>query len=43
MESVAERVNVTVDEFVYEAPLLMVIEPDGAVVSGADPVVKLQV
>ncbi len=33
MESVAERVKVTVDEFVYEAPLLMVIEPLGAVVS----------
>jgi hypothetical protein len=33
VESVAERVKVTVDEFVYDAPLLMVIEPLGAVVS----------
>ena len=37
MESVAESVKVTVDEFVYEAPLLMLREPVGAVVSdGAD-------
>ena len=33
MESVAESVTVTVDELVYEAPLLMLIEPLGAVVS----------
>lgn len=37
MESVAESVKVTVEELVYEAPLLMLIEPLGAAVSdGAD-------
>ena len=33
MESVAESAKVTVEEFVYEAPLLMLREPVGAVVS----------
>mgnify|MGYP001614577086 CR=1 FL=1 len=33
MESVAESVTLTVDELVYEAPLLMLIEPFGGVVS----------
>ena len=43
MESVAVSVRVTVDKFVCEAPLLMLTEPEGAVVSGVDPVVKLHV
>ena len=33
VESVAERLRVTVVELVYEAPLLMLTEPAGAVVS----------
>ena len=41
MESVAESVKVTVEEFVYEAPLLMLTEPDGTVVS--DGVASLNV
>ena len=41
LESVAESVKVTVEEFVYEAPLLMLTEPDGTVVS--DGVASLNV
>ena len=42
--SVAERPKVTVVELVYEAPLLMLTEPDGAVVSiGGDSNVRVTV
>ena len=40
MESVAERLRVTVVELVYEAKLLMRTEPAGAVVSAGAEVVN---
>ena len=43
MLSVAERPKVTVVDLVYAAPLFMLTEPVGAVVSGVDAVVKLHV
>ena len=43
MLSVAERSKLKVVELVYEAPLFILTEPVGAVVSGVDAVAKLHV